>query len=130
MRAGLSDDELAVLATQAAGISWKEMKDSEKARSYFDHVQKINPESEELHAFMKAFGPGGKSEAKGEKPSSAKRANALMAAIAVEPPTNGAPAAAASVGESPAATKAEAPSEAKAEAKEESKAQSKAERKA
>ncbi len=54
----LSEDELAILATQAGVISWHEMKDTDRARGYFDRVQKINPENEELRAFLTAV-PGG-----------------------------------------------------------------------
>ncbi|MFI5289863.1 MAG: hypothetical protein ACHQ17_09450, partial [Polyangia bacterium] len=85
MRAGLSDDEQAILATQAAVISWKEMKDEERARGYFDRVQKINPESVELHAFMSAH-----DMVAGDKPSVQQKASALMAALGGEAvPANG-----------------------------------------
>src|SRR5258706_13475066 len=83
MRAQLSEEELALLATQAAVISWKEMKDADKARGYFERVQKINPESEELHAFMRAVESGG------VKDTGKARASALMAALGADAGTNG-----------------------------------------
>jgi tetratricopeptide (TPR) repeat protein len=83
MRAELSDDEIAILATQAALISWKEVKDEAKARGYFDRVQRVFPESEDLHAFMRAVGGGVDSA-----PSAAAKANALLAAVAGGAPTN------------------------------------------
>ena len=74
LRSGLTEDEQAILATQAGVISWKEMHDSEKAKAYFDRVQRINPESEELHAFMR--------DSEGAvKPVAQQRTNALMAAL-------------------------------------------------
>ncbi|HWE29273.1 MAG TPA: hypothetical protein VHB97_14790, partial [Polyangia bacterium] len=83
LRAGLTEDEQAILATQAGVISWKEMHDSEKAKSYFEQVKRINPDSEELHAFMR--------DTEGAvKPVAAQRANALMAALGVEAGGNGA----------------------------------------
>ena len=75
LRSGLTEDEQAILATQAGVISWKEMHDSEKAKGYFAQVERINPESEELHAFMR--------DTEGAvKPVQQQRANALMAALA------------------------------------------------
>ena len=54
MRSGLTEDEQAILATQAGVISWKEMHDSEKAQELLRAAcKRINPESEELHAFMR-----------------------------------------------------------------------------
>ena len=86
LRSGLTEDEQAILATQAGVISWKEMHDSEKAKSYFEQVKRINPESEELHAFMR--------DTEGAvKPAVQQRANALMAALGVEASGNGASAA-------------------------------------
>jgi tetratricopeptide (TPR) repeat protein len=88
LRAGLSEDEQAFLAAQAGTISWKEMRDSDKAKGYFAEVERINPESEDLHAFMRDTASGTI-----EKPSTQKRANALMAALggaAAAAPTNGA----------------------------------------
>ncbi|MCA1663882.1 MAG: hypothetical protein LC659_06400, partial [Myxococcales bacterium] len=83
LRAGLTEDEQAILATQAGVISWKEMHDSEKAKSYFEQVKRINPESEELHAFMR--------DTEGAvKPAQQQRASALMAALGVEGGGNGA----------------------------------------
>ncbi|HEX8953252.1 MAG TPA: hypothetical protein VF945_15465, partial [Polyangia bacterium] len=83
LRSGLTEDEQAILATQAGVISWKEMHDSEKAKSYFDQVKRINPDSEELHAFMR--------DTEGAvKPAAQQRANALMAALGVEAGGNGA----------------------------------------
>lgn len=87
LRAGLSEDEKAILATQAGVISWKEMHDQGKAQSYFAEVQRINPDSEELHAFMR--------DTQGaEKPSTQQRANALMAALVGDSGGNGQTAAA------------------------------------
>ena len=74
LRSGLNEDEQAILATQAGTISWREMHDSEKAKDYFDRVQRINPESEELHAFMR--------DTEGAvKPVAQQRSNALLAAL-------------------------------------------------
>jgi tetratricopeptide (TPR) repeat protein len=56
MKSKISDDELAILATQAGVISWKEMKDAEKAKGYFRTVKKVYPESEELRDFTTAVG--------------------------------------------------------------------------
>ncbi len=126
MRAGLSEDELANLATQAAVISWKEMKDENKARGYFDQVSKINPESEELHAFMRATDQGD-SGAEVAKPTAKAKASALMAALGGEAaPANGKPA----VAEPAVVMAAKQPEpEPEPEPKAESKSESKAERK-
>ena len=83
LRSGLTEDEQAILATQAGVISWKEMHDSEKAKGYFEQVKRINPESEELHAFMR--------DSEGAvKPAAQQRASALMAALVGESGGNGA----------------------------------------
>jgi len=52
MQAKLSDDEAVMLATQAGVISWKDAKDTGKARGYFERVQQSDPESEELKAYL------------------------------------------------------------------------------
>ncbi len=119
MRAKLSDDEMAILATQAAVISWKEMKDAEKARGYFDRVQKIDPNSEELHAFMKAETGGG-------TPSQQQKASALFAALAPDGGANGKAAPQAQAAGGPAADPA-APVEKAPEAKVDAKPEVKAE---
>jgi tetratricopeptide (TPR) repeat protein len=86
MRAGLGDDEVAVLATQAGLISWKEIHDEERARGYFDRVQSIDPQSEDLQAFLSQLSGDG-------RPTAQARATALMAALGGENGTNGATAA-------------------------------------
>jgi golgin subfamily B member 1 len=96
LRSGLTEDEQAILATQAGVISWKELHDSEKAKSYFAQVERINPDSEELHAFMR--------DTEGAvKPVAAQRANALLAALGVEAGGNGATAQTAAAPEAPQA---------------------------
>ena len=55
----LGDDELAILAAQAGVISWREVKDTTRARGYFDRVQKHHPENEELKEFLSAVPANG-----------------------------------------------------------------------
>ncbi|MGZ3440256.1 MAG: hypothetical protein ACXVDD_12105, partial [Polyangia bacterium] len=96
LRAGLTEDEQAILATQAGVISWKEMHDSEKAKGYFAQVERINPDSEELHAFMR--------DTEGAvKPVQQQRANALMAALVGGDGGNGATAQPVAVAAAPSA---------------------------
>ena len=52
----LPDEERAVLATHAGTISWRELKNSERAKDYFADVRRVYPESEELRDFMKETG--------------------------------------------------------------------------
>ncbi len=56
MKAKLGDEDLAILATQAGVISWKEVKDAERAKGYFRTVKKLYPESEELRDFLREVG--------------------------------------------------------------------------
>jgi tetratricopeptide (TPR) repeat protein len=77
----LSQDELAILATQAGVISWREMKDPDRAKPYFDRVQQLAPENEELRAFLSSQPTNGsngshKSEAAPEAPAPAAAAPA------------------------------------------------------
>ena len=103
----LSDDELAILASQAGVISWREVKDTVRARGYFDRVQRHHPENEELQAFLTAQpatqngnGSNGSHVDAGVAPASATtpapvvaaHAAALAAAVAPEQPAHAAPA--------------------------------------
>ncbi len=79
----LSEDELAILATQAGVISWREMKDPDRARGYFDRVQRLNPENEELRAFLQDHANGNGHQAKnGHTENAAETATAALAKIA------------------------------------------------